>query len=162
MIRAAIYGRIGGDPVARTTRNGKAMVTVSLAVDVARPGEDRDIEWFSVAAFGATAETLARHQKGDVAAVSGSLSRSRFTGRDGQERASWSITAESIASARTVRPGGRHRTGASKSLQAEAHSERAAPARRRSTYLRQHRPTADSDCLDILPNDRVDDLWPVQ
>ena len=37
MIRASIYGRLGADPVERETRNGKEMVTVSLAVNAGRP-----------------------------------------------------------------------------------------------------------------------------
>ncbi len=48
MIRASIYGRLGADPVERTTRNGKEMVTASLAVNAGRPdvGEDRVWNWF--------------------------------------------------------------------------------------------------------------------
>jgi len=38
MIRASVYGRLGGDPVERQTRNGKAMVTASLAVNVFQEG----------------------------------------------------------------------------------------------------------------------------
>jgi single-stranded DNA-binding protein len=48
MIKAAISGRLGGDPVQRATRNGKAMVTASAAVNVARAGEDAVTEWIGV------------------------------------------------------------------------------------------------------------------
>ncbi len=106
MIRASVYGRLGADPVERETRNGKAMVTVSLAVSAGRPDADEETVWFSLAAFGRAAETLARHVKGDLIAAMGPLHRTRFTGRDGQEREGWSLTVESIVSARTVRPGG--------------------------------------------------------
>jgi hypothetical protein len=78
MKRASIYGRLGADPVRRATRTGGAMATASVAVNVARGG---DAEWVSVLAFGATAEVLSRHRKGDVAAVMGRLCRSCFTGR---------------------------------------------------------------------------------
>ena len=40
MIRVSAYGRIGADPVERETKNGKAMVTVSLAVSAGRPAAD--------------------------------------------------------------------------------------------------------------------------
>ncbi len=106
MIRASIYGRLGADPVERETKNGKAMVTVSLAVSAGRPDADEETVWFSLAAFGRAAETLARHAKGDLLAAMGPLHRTRFTGRDGQERQGWSLTVESVVSARTVRPGG--------------------------------------------------------
>ncbi len=106
MIRASIYGRLGADPVERQTRNGKAMVTASLAVSAGRPDADEETVWFSLAAFGRTAETLARHAKGDLLAAMGPLHRTRFTGRDGQEREGWSLNVDAIVSARTVRPGG--------------------------------------------------------
>ncbi len=110
MIRASIYGRLGGDPVERATSNGKTMVTASLAVNAARQGTDEDPEWFSLVAFGRTADALVRHAKGDLVAAMGQLYRRHYTDRDGQQRQSWSLTAESILSARTVRPaGGRKR-----------------------------------------------------
>ncbi len=105
MIRASIYGRLGADPVERQTKNGKVMVTASLAVSAGRPDADQETQWFNLIAFGRAAEALARHAKGDLLAAMGPLHRTRFTGRDGQEREGWSLTAESIVSARTVRPG---------------------------------------------------------
>ena len=110
MITAAVYGRLGADPVERLTKNSKAMTTATVAVDAARHGADADTVWFGLVAFGRAAEALARHVKGDLLAVMGPLHRTRFTGRDGQERQAWSLTAESVVSARTVRPsGGRKR-----------------------------------------------------
>ncbi|MCH7888329.1 MAG: single-stranded DNA-binding protein [Proteobacteria bacterium] len=110
MIRASIHGRLGADPVERTTRNDKAMVTVSVAVNAARHGAEEETIWISLAAFGRAAEALARHRKGDLLAAMGPLHRTRFTGRDGTEREGWSLTVEAIMSARTVRSaGGRKR-----------------------------------------------------
>ncbi len=106
MIRASIYGRLGADPVERETRNGKAMVTASLAVNAARHGADADTAWFNLVAFGRAAKNMMRHAKGDLVACMGGLTKNRYTARDGQERESWSLNVESIVSARTVRPGG--------------------------------------------------------
>ncbi len=128
MIRASIYGRLGADPVERQTRNGKAMVTASLAVSAGRPDADEETVWFSLAAFGRAAETLARHAKGDLLAAMGPLHRTRFTGRDGQERQGWSLTVESVVSGRTVRPGGgRKRAEAAKPAPAGASAGNGAP-----------------------------------
>ena len=128
MIRASVYGRLGADPVERETRNGKAMVTASLAVNAGRPDADEETVWFSLAAFGRTAETLARHAKGDLLAAMGPLHRTRFTGRDGQEREAWNLTVESIVSARTVRPsGGRKRAETVKAAPAGASASNGAP-----------------------------------
>ncbi len=106
MIRASAYGRLGGDPVERETRNGNAMVTASLAMNVARANADEDTAWFSLAAFGKTSETLLRHQKGDLLAAMGPLTRRAYTDRNGVDREGWALTCEQIVSARTVRPGG--------------------------------------------------------
>ncbi len=106
MIQASIYGRLGGDPVERETRNGNAMATASLAVNVARASADEDTAWFSLAAFGKTGEALLRHQKGDLLAAMGPLTRRKYTDRNSVDREGWSLTCEQIVSARTVRPGG--------------------------------------------------------
>jgi single-stranded DNA-binding protein len=97
-----IYGRLGRAPEQRTTTAGKAMVTGAMVVD----GRDGGMpEWFSLVAFGTIGEVLAKHDKGDMVAVSGRLTKSAWTGRDGAERAGFSVCVDSIASARTVRPG---------------------------------------------------------
>ncbi len=103
MTTIQIYGRLGRDPEQRTTANGKAMVTASMVVDLGRDAEAP--EWFSLAAFGATGEVLAKHAKGDMVAVSGKLTKSTWTGKNGAERSGFSVFVDSITSARTVRPG---------------------------------------------------------
>jgi single-strand DNA-binding protein len=72
-------------------------------------------EWFSLVAFGTIAEALAKHVKDDMVAISGRLTKSAWTGRDGAERSGFSVLVDSIASARTVRrdaPGGARRCSA--------------------------------------------------
>jgi single-strand DNA-binding protein len=83
------------------------MMTCSIAVDVARSDEEQDTEWFSVVSFGRASEQLARHVKGYLVAFMGQLCRMHFVGHDRQDCASWSLTAESLVSARTVRLSGR-------------------------------------------------------
>lgn len=110
MIQASIYGRIGKDPKPGTTKNGNAMCSASIAVDVGRePGQET--LWVSVMCFGTLADTLQRHQSGDMIAAMGKLTRSRYTGTDGAERESWSLMADSLHSSRTVRPGQRRGAG---------------------------------------------------
>jgi single-stranded DNA-binding protein len=115
------------------------MATASIAVEAGRPGEDSITEWVGVIAFGSAGETLCRHTKGDLINVMGPLTKSTFTGRDGQERSGWSLAVESILSARTVRPGGA-----------------------RKTINQSHKRQAYRNNGVGLPNDRVDDLWPMQ
>ncbi len=128
MIRASLYGRLGADPVERQTKNDKLMVTATLAVSAGRPDADEEPVWFSLAAFGRAAETLARHAKGDLLAAMGPLHPTRFTGRDGQEREGWSLNVDAIVSARTVRPGGgRKRADTAKPAPAGASAGNGAP-----------------------------------
>lgn len=103
MTTIQLYGRLGRAPEQRTTATNKAMVTASMVVDLGRDVEAP--EWFSLVAFGTIGEALAGHGKGDMVAVSGRLTKSVWTGRDGVERAGFSVLADSIVSARTVRPG---------------------------------------------------------
>ena len=105
-MRASAYGRLGGDPIERETRNGNAMATASLAVNVARANADEDTAWFSLAAFGKIGEALLRHHKGDLLAAMGPLTRRKYTDRNGDDREGWALTCEQIVSARTIRPGG--------------------------------------------------------
>jgi single-strand DNA-binding protein len=135
MIHASLYERLGGDPISRTTRTGKPMVTASVAVNVARDGEESVAEWFNGVAFGRVADELGRHHKGDLVAITGRLTRSTFM-RAGEERTSWGVTIEQIVSARTVRPGGRAK---------RAEDLFRGPAQPRGGAA--------------LPRDEVDDLW---
>ncbi len=103
MTTIQLYGRLGRVPEQRTTAAGKAMVTGAIVVDLGRDGEMP--EWFSLAASGTAGEALARHGKGEMIAVSGRLTKSSWTGQDGAERSGFSVLVDTIASARTVRPG---------------------------------------------------------
>ena len=128
MIRVSVYGRLGSDLVKRETRTGKPMVTGSLAVSAGRPDADEETQWFNLIAFGRAAEDLVRHGKGDLIACMGPLYRNRYTAHDGQEREGWSLTVESIMSARTVRPGGgRKRAETAKPTPAGAPAGNATP-----------------------------------
>lgn len=128
MIRASLYGRLGGDPVERQTRNDAEMVTVSLAVSAGRPDADEETQWFNLIAFGRAAKDLARHAKGDLVGCMGPLTKNRYTAHNGQEREGWSLTVESIVSARTVRPGGgRKRAETAKPAPAGASADNGRP-----------------------------------
>lgn len=107
MIHCSLHGRLGADPVARETKSGTAMATASIAVDAARHGVEPETAWFSLVAFGKQADALLRHAKGDMLSAMGTLSRSHYTARTGDEREQWSLTCEAIVSTRTVRPAGR-------------------------------------------------------
>ncbi|EFL9325212.1 single-stranded DNA-binding protein, partial [Escherichia coli] len=65
--------------------------------------------WLSVIAFGKQADYLAKHQKGDVASVSGTIQVSQWTGQNGETRQGYQVIADSVISASAARPGGSRR-----------------------------------------------------
>jgi single stranded DNA-binding protein len=108
--QAAIYGRLGADPVQRTSQAGKTWATASLAVDLGA-GEDQGeaTVWFGIVAFSRTAEALCRHSKGDLLSVGGRLQVNRWRDNQGREQEKLQVIAEAVISARAVRPGGGRR-----------------------------------------------------
>jgi single-strand DNA-binding protein len=106
MIQSSIYGRLGRDPKASSTKNGKPMCTASVAVDVGQE-QGQETLWVTLMAFGHQAEALQRHQQGDMVAAMGKLTRGKYAGNDGQERESWSLLVDALHSSRAVRPGGK-------------------------------------------------------
>jgi single-stranded DNA-binding protein len=102
----AVYGRLGRAPRQIDTK-GQPMVVTTLAAKLSKDSDTPT--WFSVAAFGRQGEDLLRHEQGDLVAVSGRLQLREYETREGEQRSELSVTADSIVSARTVRPGGGRR-----------------------------------------------------
>lgn len=116
----AIYGRLGGDPEQRTAQSGNLWAKASLAVHL-ESGDDAAPTWFSIVAFSRVAESLCRHSKGDLISASGRLQLNRWTGSDGQEREQLQVVADTIVSAKSVRPGGGRKRGADRNHQEHDH-----------------------------------------
>ena len=103
------YGRLGADPAQRQSQAGKLWVTASLAVALADDA-DAPPQWFQLVAFGRVAETLARHAKGDLVSVSGRLQLNRWRDSDGKDHERLQIVADTMMSAKSVRPAGGRRS----------------------------------------------------
>ncbi len=108
MLIGNLYGRLGADPVARQTKNGHAMATASVAVDVtAWQAEEADTLWVSVLCFGTQAEGLLRARKGEMVVAIGKLTRRDYTHPDtGEVRENWTLLAESLVTTTSARPPG--------------------------------------------------------
>lgn len=117
-LHAAAYGRIGQDPRLIPTHSGKTMAASSIAVSIG--AHDTPAFWLNVVAFGQVADTLLRHEKGDLVSVSGRIQRNDYTTAAGEKREQLQIIADTIISARSVRPGGGKRRNGSKPPRAEA------------------------------------------
>lgn len=102
------YGRLVADPNTRITNKGTNMAMARLAVSLpCNAAEDGQATfWLGILAFGKQADALARHVKGDMVSVAGNMQLNQWTGQDGATQQGYQVLAESIISAKTVRPGG--------------------------------------------------------
>ncbi|EDY2184957.1 single-stranded DNA-binding protein [Salmonella enterica subsp. enterica] len=118
----AAYGRIAADIQTKTTSNGNNMAFTRMAVSLpCRTAENGEaVMWLGVTAFGKQADALAKHTKGDLVSVSGQLQINQWTGQDGGTHSGYAIVADSVISARTVRPGGNPQKSTGKKPPAQA------------------------------------------
>lgn len=107
----AAHGRIGKDPKQIATKTGTTMAAASIAVDVSQR-EEQETLWLNVVAFGHVAESLLRHSQGDLISVAGRLQQNRWQTPEGEERVQLQVVADSLVSARSVRPAGGRRRAA--------------------------------------------------
>ncbi|WP_420769386.1 single-stranded DNA-binding protein [Klebsiella pneumoniae] len=110
------YGRLVADPQTRTTNSGGSMTMGRLAV--ALPCH---------AAEGKQADALARHVKGDLVSVAGAMQVNQWTGKDGGTQQGYQIVADSVISAKTVRPGGKRSTAGMNTSQTASQPQQTAP-----------------------------------
>lgn len=103
------YGRLVADPQTKTTSKGTTMTLARMAVPLpCSTAEDGQATmWLSVLAFGRQADALAKHHKGELVSVVGNMQITQWTGEDGGTKQGWQVIADSVISARTVRPGGK-------------------------------------------------------
>ncbi|EEV1488570.1 single-stranded DNA-binding protein [Escherichia coli] len=107
----AAYGRLVDDPQVKQTSKGTPMTLARMAVSLpcSQAQDGQATLWLSVIAFGKQADQLAGHEKGNVISVSGVMQVSQWTGQDGETRQGYQVIADSVISAKTVRPGGSRR-----------------------------------------------------
>ena len=103
-----IVGNLGGDPEMRYTPSGKAVTNFSVASNRRYTGSDGqrvdETTWFRISAWGRQAETCNQYlRRGSRVLIEGRLNPEKvtggprvWTGQDGQPRASFEVTAQSV------------------------------------------------------------------
>jgi len=94
-----LMGRLVRDPELRHTQNGVAVVSFTLAVDrdYKNQAGEKECDFVDITAWRSTAEFVSRYfGKGRMAVVSGRLQSRKWTDRDGNNRTSWEVQAESV------------------------------------------------------------------
>jgi len=104
--QTSVYGRLTVDPQSHQTRTATAMTSAKLAIDLPckEESEGKATWWVSLVAFGKQAELLAGHHKGDMVSASGQLQLNRWKAQDGTQRETHQLIADTLISAKTVRP----------------------------------------------------------
>ncbi|EHG2693932.1 single-stranded DNA-binding protein [Salmonella enterica] len=104
----AAHGRLVVDVQSKTISNGNSMAFTRMAVALpCRDTENGELTfWLAVTAFGRQAEYLLKHKKGDLISVSGNMQASQWKGNNGVMQTGYQMVADSVISAKTVRPGG--------------------------------------------------------
>lgn len=109
--KIVLVGRLGRDPDIKTIGEDLQVCRFSLAVpnDYDPDGDDDEdkTSWFNVEAWGRTAKYIASTgRKGMRVGITGSLGVNAWTGRDGDEREDFIVTADSfeVLQSRSERP----------------------------------------------------------
>ena len=97
MNKLAIIGSLGRDPELRSTPNGIPVCTFSVGVTRRKGNEEPQTDWFKVTAWRQLGENCNRYlAKGKKVFVSGPVSVSTYTAKDGTTRASMEVTADEV------------------------------------------------------------------
>lgn len=94
-----LMGRLVRDPELRSTNTGKAVASFTLAVDRDFKGQngEKATDFVDVTAWGHTAAFVNKYfAKGRMAVVEGRLESRKWVDRDGRNRVSWGVVAESV------------------------------------------------------------------
>lgn len=99
--KAILVGNLGQDPELRTTGSGTPVVSLRIATSDRRKSRDGNwedhTEWHTVVAFGRTAENVAKFcRKGKQLYVEGKIQTRKWQDRDGNDRWSTKVYADTV------------------------------------------------------------------
>jgi single-strand DNA-binding protein len=139
--QCSFIGRLGADPETRYTQGGDPVCSFRIAVGWKTKEKD-GVEWVSVSAFGKLAEICSKFlAKGSQVFVQGRMKTDKYTDREGFERYSTKITADTVQMLGSPR--------GDTNPQADRHT---------SSSDAQRKPQGDSDRPANRPKPSFDDL----
>lgn len=97
--KIVLMGRLVRNPELRATNTGTAVASFTLAVDRDFKGQDGEkaTDFVDVTAWGQTATFVNKYfTKGRMAVVDGRLESRKWVDKDGRNRVSWGVVANSI------------------------------------------------------------------
>ena len=97
MIEATVTGNVGKVQEPRTTKNGKLMVSFSVASTVKKDGQEPQTTWVDVLCFDEQAEVVSNSvDKGDRVVVTGRLGMDTYQKKDGTQGYSLTLIADEV------------------------------------------------------------------
>ena len=94
-----IMGRLVRDPELRSTQNGTSVVSFTVAVDrdYQPGGSEKQTDFIECVAWRGTGEFVSKYfRKGSMIVVAGRLQSRKWQDRDGNNRISWEVVADSV------------------------------------------------------------------
>lgn len=96
MNKAILMGRLVKDPELRSTTNGTAVTTFTVAID--RKGKEKITDFLPCVAWRQTAEFVAKYfTKGKMILVVGSIQPRSYTAKDGSTRSQTEIVVDEVS-----------------------------------------------------------------
>src|SRR5208282_6862875 len=96
MNSVTLKGRLGKDPELKTTKTGKSVCTLRLAVSSGY-GENKKTDWFDVVFWASLADLASKSlEKGQEILVTGKLVNREYTNKDNQKIRVTEIVANSL------------------------------------------------------------------
>lgn len=100
-------GRLTAEPELKTTQNGVAVTSFTLAVDrsYTPKGEEKQTDFIKCVAWRNTAEFVAKYfRKGQRMGVKGELQQSSYTANDGSKRTDYKVVVDGAYFCETKQP----------------------------------------------------------
>lgn len=112
MNKVTMIGNLTADPQTIKTKNDKLITTFTIAVDRRFTGEEKQVDFFKVKAFGNLANIISEYVgKGSKIAVDGVLQTTEWTDNDGVVRRGVEIIADEVEFIHTRKKEEEHATG---------------------------------------------------
>jgi len=94
--KAIIVGRLGADPEVRSTQNGTTVANMRIATSRTYDGTE-ETEWHRAVVFGNQAEACGKYlEKGRQVYVEGRIQTNEWEDRDGNDRYTTEIVAQTV------------------------------------------------------------------
>lgn len=95
--KAILMGRLTADPELKTTPQGTAVTSFTLAVERNYSKDEKQTDFINIVAWRNTAEFICKYfTKGQLVAVEGNIQTRKYTDKDGNKRIAFEIVAEQV------------------------------------------------------------------